>query len=92
MPNERVAEQIYEKHGEVGFWYFYKDAIVSHSKTLKDTATDGPEAIAQGILMFFLGIVMTIGWVVGPFIFVLSKIPKARKASKHYKEWLENQD
>jgi len=89
MVNNRVAEEIYEKNGEVGFWYFYKDAINSHLETIKDNAIDGPVYIFQGIIVFFLGLLMLIFLIISPLIFPFTKIRKARKAAKIQKKWVE---
>lgn len=89
MVNERVARQIYEEQGEIGFWYFYKDALKSHLGTIKYNAIDGPLYIYQGIVVFALGILMVIFLILGPIIFSLTKIRSARKASKQYKKWIE---
>lgn len=89
MVNNRVAKTIYEEHGEVGFWYFYKDAILSHLDTIKDNIVDGPRYIYQGIAVFLLGVIMTVAVLVAPLIFPFTKIRKARKAAKIQKEWVE---
>lgn len=90
MVNNKVAERIYEENGEVGFWYFYKDAILSHLDTIKENLIDGPRCIYQGIAVFSLGVIMTVGVLVAPLIFPFTKIRKARKAAKIQKEWVKN--
>lgn len=94
MVNEKIAERIYEENGEVGFWYFYEDAITSHLDTVWSDREyfeiEGVKMVAFGILHIIAGLIEVLLMITAPVWIPLKNFRKAKKASKSYKEWLEN--
>jgi len=96
MPNQKVAERIYEEHGEVGFWYFYKDSVLSHLNTVWTSKElleiEGIKMIAYGIFHIFAAVLQLVLMITAPIWIPLKNFSKARKASKQYKQWMERTD
>ncbi|AFH22791.1 hypothetical protein OSG_eHP35_00035 [environmental Halophage eHP-35] len=85
----KKAQEIYEEHGEVGFWFFYKDAVTSHLENIKANSYDGPKYIYKGFGMLSMGVLMILLLVIARILFPITKIKLARKASKDYQAWIE---
>lgn len=89
--NTNYAEKLYQEEGEVGFWYFYKDGVTSHFKTLFEQSPTGkgPKLLVEGIAHTTIGILSLFLIATSPIWVPVRHLKKSHLASKDYQEWIE---
>jgi len=91
-------EDIEENHGDVGFWFFYKDAVKTHFKNVFTTFLESKPFIEglkliSTVLFILIADMIHIVLLITSIIWIpLIHIYSAEKASKIYREYYTEED